>query len=65
MVALPELLSLLRFTSGAPTTVFQVAIPLDPALGGLQVMTQAASDDALANAFGWRASNGGRCMIGL
>ena len=64
-IALPEQLAFLHFTQGWPTTSFAVPIPLDPALAAQQLMSQAISDDALANPFGWRTSNGGRWTIGL
>jgi hypothetical protein len=64
-LALPEFASFLNFTFGAPTTTFSIFVPLDPALGGQQIMSQAVSDDLNANPFGWRASNGGRWTIGL
>ncbi|MEQ1630875.1 MAG: hypothetical protein ABL997_00785 [Planctomycetota bacterium] len=64
-IALPELLSYFNLTLGAATTTFPIAIPLDPAFSGVQLMSQAISDDLGANAFGYRVSNGLRWNIGL
>jgi hypothetical protein len=48
-----------------PTTDFVVPIPNSIDLAGMLLMSQAAADDAAANALGWRTSNGGRWTIGL
>jgi hypothetical protein len=64
-VALPSQLTLLNAVFGMPTTDFVVPIPNSIDLAGMLLMSQAAADDAAANALGWRTSNGGRWTIGL
>ena len=64
-IALPELLSYFNLTLGAPTTTYLIAIPNTPAFVGVQLMSQAISDDLTANAFGYRVSNGVRWTIGI
>ncbi|MGE3171492.1 MAG: hypothetical protein AB7O97_02625 [Planctomycetota bacterium] len=65
MLVLPELAAFVNLPLGAPTSSFAFAIPANPTFYGVQVMTQAVSDDPAANAFGWRVSNGGRWTFGL
>ncbi|MGE3173494.1 MAG: hypothetical protein AB7O97_12790 [Planctomycetota bacterium] len=50
---------------GAPTANYTFNIPNSAAFYGVQLMSQAASDDVNANAFGFRVSNGGRWTFGL
>lgn len=64
-VRLPSPIAMMNATFGTPTTDFFVPIPNSIDLAGIGIMSQAASDDALANPLGWRTSNGGRWMIGL
>ncbi|HEX5052009.1 MAG TPA: hypothetical protein VFZ65_09575 [Planctomycetota bacterium] len=64
-ISLPELYSSLNLTLGSPSTTFSVPIPPSPAYYGVQVMSQAISDDLTANPFGFRVSNGGRWTFGL
>jgi hypothetical protein len=64
-VALPAQLTLLNAVFGMPTTDFVLPIPNSIDLAGMLLMSQAAADDAAANALGWRTSNGGRWTIGL
>ena len=64
-VALPSQITLLNAVFGMPTTDFVVSIPNSIDLAGMLLMSQAVSDDAAANALGWRTSNGGRWTIGL
>ncbi|MGE3171495.1 MAG: hypothetical protein AB7O97_02640 [Planctomycetota bacterium] len=64
-LSLPEIAAFTNLTFGAPTTSFVVPIPPDPAFYGFSVMSQAISDDAVSNPFGFIASNGGRWNLGL
>ena len=64
-VRLPSSMTMLNAVFGAPTTDFVIPIPNSIDLAGIGLMSQAASDDAAANALGWRTSNGGRLTIGL
>ncbi len=64
-VNLPELTTRVNVTVAQPSTFFSIAIPADPSLYGVELMSQAASDDAAANAFGFRVSNGLLWQLGL
>jgi hypothetical protein len=64
-IQVPELFSTVQVTIGAPATVFSYSIPNDPFLIGAAFASQAISDDATANAFGFRVSNGVRWTLGL
>ncbi|MGE3352639.1 MAG: hypothetical protein AB7O84_12955 [Planctomycetota bacterium] len=64
-LVLPELASFLNLSLGAPTSTFTFPIPAAPSFQGVQLMSQAISDDVTANAFGWRISNGVRWTFGL
>ncbi|MGE3171493.1 MAG: hypothetical protein AB7O97_02630 [Planctomycetota bacterium] len=66
LISLPEIASFTNLVFGAsPTTSFSVPIPNSPVFYGVQVMSQAVSDDATANPFGFSVSNGGRWTLGL
>ena len=58
-------LTLINLAFGAPASDFSIPIPFDLALAGLEFAAQAASDDPVANALGWRISNANRLLIGL
>ncbi len=64
-VALPELTTRTNVTVAQLSTFFSIGIPADPSLYGVELMSQAASDDATANAFGFRLSNGLLWQLGL
>jgi hypothetical protein len=61
---IPELFSTVQISLGAPTAFFY-SIPNDPYLMGLELASQAITDDVQANAFGFRVSNGVRWTLGL
>ena len=64
-INLPALYAPLNLTAGQATTTFSVPIAANPSLYGMQLMSQAISDDLTANAFGFIASNGVRWTLGL
>lgn len=53
----PDSLQFFNLTSGSPSTTFNISIPVIPALAGISVVSQTFSDDANANALGWKISN--------
>lgn len=58
-------ISYVNVVFGTTFTDFGVEIPLSIDLAGVQLMTQAAGDDLLANPLGWSTSNGARWTVGL